>query len=101
MRTPNLKSVAVGLAIPEAWTKFQNLKVGQGDPDYDPFDLLCTAYFVLLTDYLLAKFEACSFSRSRDILTAVGLNSSLGYIDRMRSRLLLPMLAVSVRQSVN
>jgi len=35
MYTPNLKSVAV--AIPERWTKFQNLKVGQCDLDYVHF----------------------------------------------------------------
>jgi len=32
--SPNLKSVAV--ALPERWTKLQNLKVGQCDLDYIP-----------------------------------------------------------------
>jgi len=35
MCTPNLKSIAV--ANPVTWTKFQNLKVGLRDLDYDPF----------------------------------------------------------------
>jgi len=50
MCAPNLKSVAA--AIEETWTKFQNLKVGQGDVDYNPFDLL--PYRLFSTPYSLS-----------------------------------------------
>jgi len=69
MCTPNLKSVAV--AILETWTKLQNLKVGQGDRDYDPLTYFCTAYFLLRTVYLRAKFEAYIASAIREILTGI------------------------------
>jgi len=54
----------VTVAITERWTKFQNIKVGQCDLDYDFLAYFCTAYFPLLTVYLR---ELCSFSRSIDI----------------------------------
>jgi len=55
MCLPNLNSVAVD--IPETWTKFQNLKVGQGDLDYDPFDILLCCFlqsFYMLNLELIA-----------------------------------------------
>jgi len=61
MCPPNLKAVTI--AIPKKWTKFQNLTVSQGNLDYDPFDILCAAYLLLLAVFLQAKFGAYSFSR--------------------------------------
>jgi len=68
MHTSNLMSVAV--AIPETWTKFQNLNVSQCDFDYDPFNLLFTAYFYSLQSVYVLNLKPIA-SAVREIFTGV------------------------------